>query len=129
MSFGATQWFWALAVLPFLVGLYIRAERRSALQLREFVAPRLLPQLAGNVDRTRRAIRFGLVLLSLALAITALAKPRWGYIYQDVKRRGLDLLFAIDTSRSMKRTTFCENCDETDSRPATISQTPRVSCN
>ena len=101
MSFGATQWFWALAVLPFLVGLYIRAERRSALQLREFVAPRLLPQLAGNVDRTRRAIRFGLVLLSLALAITALAKPRWGYIYQDVKRRGLDLVFAIDTSRSM----------------------------
>ncbi|MGN6716964.1 MAG: vWA domain-containing protein, partial [Candidatus Binatia bacterium] len=101
MSFGAPQWFWALAILPLLVGLYIRAERRSALQLREFVAPRLLPQLAGNVDRRRRAIRFGLVLLSLALAITALAKPRWGYIYQDVKRRGLDLLFAIDTSRSM----------------------------
>src|SRR5437588_8364545 len=101
MSFGAPQWFWALAVLPLLVGLYIRAERRSALQLREFVSPRLLPQLAGNVDRARRAIRFGLVLLSLALAITALAKPRWGYIYEDVKRRGLDLLFAIDTSRSM----------------------------
>src|SRR5438552_4629599 len=101
MSFGAPQWFWALAVLPLLVGLYIRAERRSALQLREFVSPRLLPQLVGNVDRARRAIRFGLVLFSLALAITALAKPRWGYIYGDVKRRGLDLLFAIDTSRSM----------------------------
>src|SRR5438105_4741170 len=101
MSFGAPQWFWALAVLPLLVGLYIRAERRSALQLREFVSPRLLPQLAGNVDRARRAIRFGLVLLALALAILALAKPRWGYTYEDVKRRGLDLLFAIDTSRSM----------------------------
>src|SRR6266508_2843086 len=36
-----------------------------------------------------------------AIAITALAKPRWGYIYEDVKRRGLDLLFAVDTSRSM----------------------------
>src|SRR5215475_15179232 len=101
MSFGSPQWFWALAVLPLLIGLYIRAERRSALQLREFVSPRLLPQLAGNVDRVRRAIRFGIVLFSLALAITALAKPRWGYIYEDVKRRGLDLLFAIDTSRSM----------------------------
>src|SRR4029077_12855957 len=101
MSFGAPQWFWALAVLPLLIGLYIRGERRSALQLREFVSPRLLPQLAGNVDRVRRAIRFGFVLLSLTLAITALAKPRWGYIYEDVKRRGLDLLFAIDTSRSM----------------------------
>src|SRR5438067_1250841 len=101
MSFGAPQWFWALAVLPLLIGLYIRGERRSALQLRDFVSPRLLPQLAGNVDRMRRAIRFGFILLSLALAITALAKPRWGYIYEDIKRRGLDLLFAIDTSRSM----------------------------
>src|SRR5881398_2079431 len=101
MNFGAPQWFWALAVLPLLIGLYIRAERRSALHLREFVSPRLLPQLAGNVDRMRRAIRFGFVLLSLALAITALAKPRWGYTYEDLKRRGLDLLFAIDTSRSM----------------------------
>src|SRR5437764_4756538 len=101
MSFGEPQWFWAVAALPLLIGLYIRAERRGALQLREFVSPRLLPQLAGNVDRARRAIRFGLVLLSLALAITALAKPRLGYIYEDVKRRGLDLLFAIDTSRSM----------------------------
>jgi Ca-activated chloride channel homolog len=101
MSFGAPQWFWGLAILPLLIGLYIRAERRSALQLRAFVSPRLLPQLAGNVDRVRRAIRFGLVLLSLVMAITALAKPRWGYIYEDVKRRGLDLLFAIDTSRSM----------------------------
>src|SRR5438552_1491208 len=101
MSFGAPNWFWALAILPVMIALYVRAERRSAMRLREFVSPRLLPHLAGNVDRARRAIRFGLVLLSLALAITALAKPRWGYIYEDVKRRGLDLLFAIDTSRSM----------------------------
>ena len=101
MNFGAPTWLWALSVLPLLALLYARAERRSAIKLREFVSPRLLPQLAGNVDRVRRAIRFAFVLLALALAIIALAKPRWGYIYEDVKRRGLDLLFAVDTSRSM----------------------------
>src|SRR6266481_4778248 len=101
MNFGAPSWLWALAVLPLLVLLYARAERRSAIKLREFVSPRLLPQLAGNVDRARRAIRFAFVLFALALAIIALAKPRWGYTYEDVKRRGLDLLFAVDTSRSM----------------------------
>jgi Ca-activated chloride channel homolog len=101
MNFGTPNWFWALTVLPILIALYAQAERRCAIRLREFVSPRLLPQLAGNVDRVRRAIRFGFVLLSLVLAITALAKPRWGYIYEDVKRRGLDLLFAVDTSRSM----------------------------
>ena len=101
MNFGAPNWLWALAFLPLLVLLYARAERRSAIKLREFVSPRLLPQLAGNVDRVRRAIRFAFVLFALALAIIALAKPRWGYTYEDVKRRGLDLLFAVDTSRSM----------------------------
>jgi Ca-activated chloride channel homolog len=101
MSFGAPNWFWGLAILPLLATLYVWAERRSEIKLREFVSPRLLPQLAGNVDRVRRAIRFAFVLLALALAIGALAKPRWGYTYEDVKRRGLDLLFAVDTSRSM----------------------------
>ncbi len=101
MSFGAPLWFWALAILPVLVVLYLNNERRSAALLREFVSPRLLSQLAGNIDRFRRALRFGFVLLALALAIIALARPRWGYTYEDVKRRGLDLLIAIDTSRSM----------------------------
>ena len=101
MNLGAPNWLWALAILPLLVLLYAQAERRSAIKLREFVSPRLLPQLAGNVDRVRRAIRFAFVLLALALAIIALAKPHWGYTYEDVKRRGLDLLFAVDTSRSM----------------------------
>src|SRR5438874_1766171 len=101
MNFGAQNWLWALAFLPLLVLLYARAERRSAIKLREFVSPRLLPQLAGNVDRVWRAIRFAFVLFALALAIIALAKPRWGYTYEDVKRRGLDLLLAVDTSRSM----------------------------
>src|SRR5436305_1659420 len=101
MNFGAPIWLWTLAILPLLVLLYARAERRSAIKLREFVSPRLLPQLAGNVDRVRRAIRFAFVLLALALGIMAVAKPHWGYTYEDVKRRGLDLLFAVDTSRIM----------------------------
>ena len=101
MSFGAPEWLWALLVVPALVGLYLRAEQISKRRLREFVSTRLLPQLAGTVDRRRRALRFGFQLLCLALAIISLAQPRWGYTFQDVKRRGLDLLLAVDTSRSM----------------------------
>src|SRR5438477_8661653 len=40
-------------------------------------------------------------MLGLAIPISSLARPQWGYIYEDVKRKGLDLLFAVDTSRSM----------------------------
>jgi len=101
MSFGAPIWFWALLVIPVLVLLFARAEQRGIARLREFVSPRLLPQLAATVNRSRRVFRFALLMLGLALAIVSLARPQWGYIYEDVKRKGLDLLFAVDTSRSM----------------------------
>ena len=101
MSFGAPIWFWALLVIPVLALLFARAEQRGIARLREFVSPRLLPQLAATVNRSRRVFRFALLMLGLALAIVSLARPQWGYIYEDVKRKGLDLLFAVDTSRSM----------------------------
>lgn len=101
ITFGAPIWFWALLVIPVLAVFFARAEQRGVARLREFVSPRLLPQLAATVNRGRRVLRFCLLILGLALAIVSLARPQWGYIYEDVKRKGLDLLFAVDTSRSM----------------------------
>ena len=101
MSFGAPQWLWGLLLIPILIALFIRAEQRGVSRLQEFVSARLLPQLAGTVNRPRRVVRFGLQLLGLSLALVSLAQPRWGYTFEDVKRKGLDLLIAVDTSRSM----------------------------
>ncbi|MEY2578555.1 MAG: Ca-activated chloride channel [Verrucomicrobiota bacterium] len=101
MNFGAPNWFWGFLLIPVLVVLFARAERRAAARLREFVSERLLPTLARTLDRRRRTFRFALTLLAVSLTITALAKPRLGYIYEDVKRKGLDLILAVDTSRSM----------------------------
>ena len=101
MSLGAPQWLWGLLAIPLLVVLFLSAEKRGEKRLREFVSARLLPQLAGTVNRFRRVLRFALQLLGLAFALIALAQPRWGYTFQDVERKGLDLLIAVDTSRSM----------------------------
>ena len=101
MSFGSPEWFWALLLIPFLALLFLRSEKRASARLREFVSPKLLPQLSATVNRSRRILRFACLMLGVALAIVSLARPQWGYVYQDVKRKGLDLLFAVDTSRSM----------------------------
>jgi Ca-activated chloride channel family protein len=101
MTFGAPHSLWGLLLIPILIALFIRAEHRGLRRLQEFVSARLLPQLAGTVNRPRRVIRFGLQLAGLSLALVSLAQPRWGYTFQDVKRKGLDLLIAVDTSRSM----------------------------
>jgi Ca-activated chloride channel family protein len=101
MTFGAPQWLWGLLLIPLLIALFVRSEQRGFERLQEFVSARLLPQLAATVNRPRRILRFALLLLGLALAIASLAQPRWGYTFEDVKRKGLDLLIAVDTSRSM----------------------------
>jgi Ca-activated chloride channel family protein len=101
MSFGAPEWLWGLLLMPLLIALFVHAEHRGLTRLQQFVSARLLPNLAGTANRPRRIIRYGLLLLGLALAIVSLAQPRWGYTFEDVKRKGLDLLIAVDTSRSM----------------------------
>jgi len=101
MSFGTPQWLWGLFLTLILIAFFIRAERRGLRRLQEFVSARLLPHLAGTVNRPRRALRFGLQLVGLSLGLVSLAQPRWGYTFEDVKRKGLDLLIAVDTSRSM----------------------------
>src|SRR6478736_8451567 len=101
MTFGAPEWLWGLLLIPLLIALFVRAERRGLRRLQEFVSARLLPQLAATVNRPRRLTRFALQLLGIALALVSLAQPRWGYTFEYVKRKGLDLLIAVDTSRSM----------------------------
>src|SRR4030095_15002952 len=101
MTFGSPIWLWALLALPALAFFFARAEQHGAEKLRQFVAARLLPQLAGTVNRTRRIVRFILLLLVLALVIVSLARPLWGYAFDEAKRKGLDLLLAVDVSRSM----------------------------
>src|SRR5215475_12193761 len=101
MTFGAPEWLWGLLLVPLLMALFARAEHRGQKRLQQFVSARLLPQLAATVNRPRCIIRFGLQLLGFALAIVSLAQPRLGYTFEDVKRKGLDLLIAVDTSRSM----------------------------
>ncbi len=101
MTFGEPLWLWALVLLPLLAFLFARAEQRGADRLQQFVAARLLPQLAGTVNRGRRIFRFVLLLVVLALVIVSLARPRVGYAFDEVRRKGLDLILAVDVSRSM----------------------------
>ena len=53
------------------------------------------------MNRFARGLKYALLLVALSFALLALAQPRWGYTYEDAKRKGLDLIFAVDTSRSM----------------------------
>ena len=95
------QVLWALTgVVAFaLLMLRLLAGRRDALA--RFAEAGLVERLLEGLDRRRRRIRLALRCLTLALLVVATAGPRWGFRWEEVRREGIDLLVALDTSRSM----------------------------
>jgi Ca-activated chloride channel family protein len=104
VNFGEPLWFWAFALLPVLIAIFAANERRREKLVRQLVAARLQDRLAGTVSIGRRRLRFSLLLLALACLIVALARPQYGFTWEESKRKGRDVLIAIDCSRSMLAT-------------------------
>ncbi len=104
LTFAHPQWLWALAALPVFAALQFAAHQRGLRLLTKVVAPRLRQQLAGSVSIARRVVRSTLVLSALGLLFIALAQPRMGFVEQESKAKGRDVVIAIDTSRSMLAT-------------------------
>ena len=104
LTFGAPHWLWALLVLPLIAGLFLWSHKRAQALVAKIVAVRLREQLSGSVSPLRRILRALLLVASLALAIVALAEPRYGFIEKETKQKGRDVIVAIDTSRSMLAT-------------------------
>jgi Ca-activated chloride channel family protein len=104
VTFGAPQWFEGFLLLPLLAGLFLRNEMLREHLLVKLVAARLLPDLAASTSAARRRWKFALALAGLACVIAALTQPRVGYEVIENHRRGLDLMLAVDTSKSMLST-------------------------
>jgi Ca-activated chloride channel homolog len=94
----------ALVLVPALVVFLIHSRRRRQQALGQFVAAGLWPTVAPDVDLRRRNLRDALRTLAVLFAVLALAGPMWGFHWEEVKREGIDLVVAIDTSRSMLST-------------------------
>src|SRR5437667_11868751 len=102
MRFANREMLWLLLVtVPLLVWFLCWAWRRKQTLIAQFVQSRLLAQLTVGVSPLRQKIRLALVIVAVACALVALARPQWGFDWEEARQRGLDIVVAIDTSRSM----------------------------
>ena len=92
-----------LIVLLFAALFAFGLRRREAL-LSRFAATRLLDQLTEKASQQRTLLKAGLILLALALIGVALARPQYGVDWIERKARGLDIVFVLDSSKSMLAT-------------------------
>lgn len=102
MSFETSIWLAGIPVAILLLGLlyaYSRVKRIRAMEA--FAESALIKQLSQSVSRWKRPLKFALVLAGACLMLFSLARPQWGYTWVEVKSRGVDILFALDASKSM----------------------------
>ncbi len=89
---------WLLVALAIFFR-WVRALRHRA--LRRFAEDSLIDSLIVGMSVRRRKIKTASLMLATLFIVIALAQPQWGYHWQRVKREGIDIVIAIDTSKSM----------------------------
>ncbi len=84
-----------------LAALLWWAGRRRQRLLQVFAAAELVPRILVSVNDRRRRARAVLLVAGTLFLVTAITGPRWGFRWTEVKRRGVDIIIVLDTSRSM----------------------------
>ena len=102
MSFEYPHLLWLLLLaMPALTAFLWWTWRTKQRLIGQFVHTRLLANLTVGLSATRQKIRMGLLVASVAFLLIVLARPQWGFDWEEAKQRGLDVVVAIDTSKSM----------------------------
>ena len=105
MTFENQIW---LTLTPLIVllfaGLFAFGLRRREALLSRFAAARLLDQLTEKASHQRTLLKAALILLAFALIGISLARPQYGVDWIERKARGLDIVFVLDSSKSMLAT-------------------------
>jgi Ca-activated chloride channel family protein len=89
---------WGIPILALLLAWSARRRRRA---LERMISPALAPLLAPEFSRRKAALRAVLLLGFFSAGIVALARPQWGARLETVRRHGVDVIVALDTSFSM----------------------------
>jgi len=101
-GFFAPVWLLAGSVAVVAIALLeVGARRRRNQALRLFAASHLVAALTGSVSLFKRFVKRALLITSVGLLFIAMARPHLFFDWQDESRTGLDILLAVDCSKSM----------------------------
>ncbi|MFB6318772.1 VWA domain-containing protein [Saccharicrinis sp. FJH54] len=92
---------YALVLIPALWLFFLANRKNRKRKLNEFGDPELMKDLMPDVSQSRPVWKYNLLLFSLFVLIFVLARPQFGSKLQTVKRKGVEIVIALDVSNSM----------------------------
>ncbi len=101
MELDERNYLYLLFILPVLVVIFLLNLYWKRKKQREFGDLEVIKRLSPERSRFKPALKLGVILLALAMLIIGLVNPKIGTKVETVKREGIDIVFAMDVSKSM----------------------------
>ena len=105
MELDEKKYLYLLLILPFLVVIFLYNLYWKRKKQREFGDIELVKQLTPEKSVFKSVLKFVILILAFTCLIIALVNPKIGTKTETVKREGIDIVFAVDVSKSM----LCED--------------------
>ena len=102
MQFFRPEYFFYLWLVPAVLVFYIFSRKLWQKRLHRLVRDEaLLSKLIEGYRKNEWLVRAILMTLAVLCFVLALARPQWGDEKRTAQRKGLDIVFMVDTSLSM----------------------------
>lgn len=96
-----SRYLWLLGIVPVLVLLFLYNMYWKRKKQREFGDLALVAKLSPSSSLFKHILKFTVVILAASCLVMALVNPKIGTKMETVKREGIDIVFALDVSKSM----------------------------
>ncbi|WP_396632973.1 VWA domain-containing protein [Maribacter sp. R86514] len=94
-------YFYLLFIIPVIIVLFLLLLIWKKRTQKKFADADLLKRLTPNRSYNKGGLKLVVFILALALLIIGLVNPKIGTKLETVKREGVDIVFAVDVSKSM----------------------------
>jgi len=101
MKFSHVEMLFFIWSVPLMLLVYILGMRKRRRVLDRFSTRKALAHIAPGAGGRQRWIKAFLMLGVLLFTSVALSGPRYGYKWKEIERKGIDIVIALDCSRSM----------------------------
>lgn len=90
-----------LWVIPFLFALFFYARQKRRKSIEMFIGIGLLDRISISVDNRKRHWKAALLMIAVIFIIFSMTRPAWNPTPETIERRGRDVVFLLDVSKSM----------------------------
>ncbi|MFC1504633.1 VWA domain-containing protein [Spirochaetota bacterium] len=101
LHFASPYFIWLLVLIPALVIFYIFSYYKKKKDISQIGDTAVIQRLTRNINPLKRFIKIVLLFLAIFLLVITLMQPQWGTRLTTMKRKGIDIVFVLDVSRSM----------------------------